>query len=72
MRKHFIETVSIQKVDGACTSELFVAIYWWYANTYQNTSVNECGTTNECPTEEGVKYQTELYWRPYVCGLEYL
>ena len=27
MQKHFIGTVSIQKVEGACTSELLVAIY---------------------------------------------
>lgn len=73
MHKHFIGTVSIQKVEGACTSELLVAIYWWYVNTFQNTVVlmSVAQPMRQCPTEEGVKYQPELYWRPYVCGLEY-
>ena len=74
MQKLFIGTVSIQKVQGACTSELLVAMYWRYANKFQNTVVllSVAQPMRQCPTEERVKYQPELYWRPYVCGLEYL
>ena len=74
MQKHFIGTVSIQKVEGACTSELLVAIYWRHANTYQNIAVliSVAQPMRQRPTEEAVKYQPEPHWRPYVCGLEYL
>jgi len=73
MQKHFIGTFSIQKVEGACTSEMLVAIYWRYANTLQNTVVlmSVAQPMRQCPEEEGVKYQPELYWR-HVRGLEYL